>query len=849
MQDICLIVDGNSLLFRAFHALPLMDVNGVYTNAVHGFLSMLLKAITDEQPRYCVVAFDESAPTFRHTVYAEYKAGRRATPEELKMQFPIIREILSAMGLGVLSVQGWEADDILGTVAKMCTARDVRAMLLTGDRDALQLVREGCDLLFTRKGITETILFDPATVREYFGVTPEQVTDWKGLMGDASDNIPGVPGVGEKTAVKLLNEYGTLENVLANAENIKGKLGEKIRDNKEQAVFSKQLATIRPEAPVQVDFASVTTDRLYNGLPALKKYHLNGIAGRVEKMGGTQAAAETAEVTEEPEIRFLEEEEPGTPEAVNAFLTACGDAEKAIYIAQDTITLACGEKCARIVLSMDMLSEGMDPAQAMEALRPLFEGSVVTHDGKRLLRLAKEAGMPLPEITFDTMLAEYLISPLQKNYGLREFAEENAKGVLNLKLKLEKQLEAAGMSKLFREIEMPLLKTLFDMESEGFHVNAAELKTLSARFTQEAEALKEQIYTLTGSHFNLNSPQQLGKVLFEDLGLPHGKKTAKGYSTDVDTLEKIQDEHPCVPLILRYRQVAKLNGTYTDALTRKMDAQGRVHSFFDQTGTATGRISSSEPNLQNIPVRTPLGAQIRKAFTAKEGCVLVDADYSQIELRVLAHLSGDPAMCDAFIKGQDVHTRTAAEVYGVALEDVTKEMRSASKAVNFGLVYGISEFGLSRNIGISRREAADFITRYFEKYPGIKKYMDQSVRSGYDTGAAVTIMGRRRALPELKASNANTRSFGERVAMNAPVQGSAADIIKLAMVKVEQALKEHGFRAKLILQVHDELIIEAPKEEAEQVAALLKQCMEQVVQLNVPLVAEVKYGESWYETK
>ncbi len=847
MREILLAVDGNSLMHRAFHALPLMDVNGVYTNAVHGFLSMLLKACQELSPRYIAVAFDEHAPTFRHIAYADYKAGRRATPEELRPQFAVIKEILAAMGLGVLSVEGYEADDILGTLAKKCGENQLDCVLLTGDRDALQLIGEGTRVLFTKKGISESTLFDAAGVKEYFGVRPEQVTDWKGLMGDASDNIPGVPGIGEKTAVKLLGEYGTLESVLAHAGEIKGKLGEKLREHAELARFSKDLATIRPTAPIAFDLSAFEAGHMADGLPTLRKYQLNGIAGRLEKLGGNAEAA----VEPVPEtLPSSPMETLATQAEIAAFLSATAGQQTALHVTPTSTTLATPERSAEIALQQDMLSGGLLPEEAWQALRPALERPLYVHDGKRLLHLLSDQGLPLPRFAWDSMLGAYLHNPQEKSYALAQFERENAQGVLSLALRQKKLLEQEGMLPLMEEIEMPLLYVLFDMEQAGFQVDGGVLAALGASFSQEAEALKAEVYRLTGVHgFNLNSPQQLGKVLFETLGLKAGKKTQRGYSTDADTLEALANEHPCIAPILRYRQVVKLNSTYIDALLRKMDAKGRVHTFFDQTGTATGRISSSEPNLQNIPIRTELGREIRRAFIAAPGCLLTDADYSQIELRVLAHFSQDAAMVDAFQKGQDIHTRTAAEVYGVPMEQVTPAMRSSAKAVNFGLVYGISEFGLSRNIGVSRKEAADFIARYFARYPGVKKFMDESVRMGYDAGYAVTLMGRRRQLPELKSSNANVRSFGERAAMNTPIQGTAADIIKLAMVRVHDALKKEGLRARLILQVHDELIIEAPQEEEQAVRALLRKCMEEVQRLAVPLTAEIKSGESWYETK
>ena len=846
MRETMLVIDGNSLMHRAFHALPLMDADGVYTNAVHGFLSMLLKAVQDVAPRYIAAAFDTHVPTFRHTAYADYKAGRRAMPEELRPQFPVIKEILSAMGLGVLSVDGYEADDILGTLSVKCREAGIDCVLLTGDRDALQLVGNGTKVLFTRKGITESTLFDAAGVKEYFSVTPEQVTDWKGLMGDASDNIPGIPGVGEKTAVKLLNEYGTLENVLAHAGEIKGKLGEKIRDNAELAAFSKDLATIRPTAPIEFNLASFDAGHMGHGLPALRKYQLNGIASRMEKMG---LEGENALEQPEQEAEF-ERETLASAQAIATFVERAKGHPAALHVTPMAMTVAYPGHLGDIQLQQDMLSDGLLPDEAWEALRPLLTEKLCVHDGKKLLHLLSDRHFPLPQFAWDTMLGAYLHNPQEKSYALGKLGREDAAGILLLQQKQEKQLRDEGMLDLMNEIEMPLLYVLFDMEQAGFQVDGEVLSKLGAEFTQQAEELKEEVYKLTGVRgFNLNSTQQLGKVLFEELNLPHGKKTQRGYSTDAETLEKLVDAHPCIAPILKYRQVVKLNSTYIDALIRKMDGSGRVHSYFDQTGTATGRISSSEPNLQNIPVRTEIGREIRKAFITRPGCVLADADYSQIELRVLAHFSGDHAMVDAFQKGQDIHTRTAAEVYGVPMEEVTKDMRSSSKAVNFGLVYGISDFGLARNIGISRKEAAAFIARYFERYPGVKKFMDDAVKKGYENGYAVTLMGRRRQLPELKMTNANMRNFGERAAMNTPVQGTAADIIKLAMVRVHHALKKEGLKAQLILQVHDELLIEAPKEEEDKVAAILQDCMEQVYHLSVPLVADVKTGESWYETK
>lgn len=845
MRDTFLIVDGNSLLYRAFHALPLMDYNGVYTNAVHGFLNMLLRCMRERSPRWCAVAFDEHGPTFRHTEYAEYKAGRAPTPPELRPQFDIIKEILSAMGLGVLSLQGYEADDILGTLSLQCREKGMDALLLTGDRDALQLVDDEITLLLTRKGISEVEECTPARVKELFGVLPTQITDLKGLMGDSSDNIPGIPGVGEKTAVKLLDQYETLENVLAHSGEIKGKLGERVRENTEKARFSKWLATIRRDIPLEVHYDACEAHRMADGIPTLRKYGLMTIANRMAQELGVPAENEA----EADAPQFADWEEL-TAEGARALCE--GEKDVAVYLSEEELSLCGGEKRLRAPLGgqtslFEMHGLGNDP---MADCAPVWQRPIVTHNGKKLLHTLAVQGRPLPEIAFDTMLAAYVLNPQEKSYHLSAFADADASGVWALRQRQEKQMRREGLEELYRQIELPLLNVLFDMEREGFRVDIPVLQDIGARLSQRENELREHIYTLCGvGEFNINSPKQLGDVLFSKLGLRAGRKTSKGFSTDAETLESLRDDHPAIADILEYRQVSKLHGTYIDALIRKVGEDGRIHTFFDQTGTATGRISSAEPNLQNIPVRTDMGREIRRAFIAAPGHVLIDADYSQIELRILAHFSGDHAMVDAFRQGQDIHARTAAEVAGINIADVTPQMRSHAKAVNFGLVYGISDFGLARNTGMSRKEAAAFIERYFAAYPGVKTFMEQKKAEGYAQGEVRTLFGRVRKLPELKSSNYNMRTFGERAAMNTPVQGTAADIIKLAMVRVHDALKQGRFRAKLILQVHDELIIEAPEEEKDRVAALLRGCMENVYALSVPLVAEVKMGNSWYETK
>ena len=853
MQETCVLVDGHSLMYRAFHALPPMDADGTPTNAVHGFLSMLFKVFEEQAPQYCVVCFDSHGPTFRNEIYDQYKATRSPMPDELRPQFAVIREILSAMGIGVVSLSGYEADDLIGTLSRQLKERAVRALILTGDKDDLQLVDDGVSMLFTRKGITETVLFDPAGVKDYFGVSPEQVVDWKALMGDSSDNIPGVPGVGEKTAVKLLQEYGSLDKTLESASHIKGKLGEKLAAHADLARLSQKLAAIDRQAPVQLSLKDASLDHMGDGLPALRKYQLSGASERLRRLTGAQAPVPDAAPAREIPWQTVADKE-----GLKALFTKAPKAPAAVFATPEELSIAWPDgPGAHLSLSsgqQDMFAspdKGMTIDEALAAIIPLVrENGFIAHNGKALYHQMRLKGAVPPPLAFDTMLACYLHNSQERSYALQDFAKRDARGIAELYAKQLLQLKDEDTEKLYHDIELPLVRVLYDMEAEGFQVDGQVLSDLGAEFSRRSEALREDIYRRTGvTGFNLNSPQQLGKVLFETLGLPAGRKTKLGYSTDAAVLESIAELHPAVPLILEYRQVTKLNSTYIDAMLRKMDGSGRIHTTFDQTGTATGRISSVDPNLQNIPVRTDMGRDIRRAFIAKPGSLLVDADYSQIELRILAHMSGDEAMCDAFIKDQDIHLRTAAEINGVPLEAVTPRMRSDAKAVNFGIVYGISDFGLARNINTTRKRAADFISRYFDRYPKVHQFMQNAVKSGYEHGFIATLFGRRRLLPELKSGNANTRNFGERAAMNTPIQGTAADIIKAAMVRVHQALSEHHLKARLILQVHDELIIESPEEEVDKVTALLKSSMEQVAQLKVPLKCDIKSGHSWYDTK
>ena len=872
MADTFLIVDGNSLMHRAFHALPLMDAQGIYTNAIYGFLNMLLKVIREQDVRYIAVCFDERGPTFRHTAYPDYKAGRSATPEELRQQFRTIRELLTDMGVRWYTLMGWEADDLLATLSLKAENSDVRPLLLTGDRDALQLVDGRTELMFTRKGISETILFTPARVHEEYGFGPEQVTDWKGLAGDSSDNIPGIPGVGDKTAVKLLHQYGTLESILDHAGEVKGKLGEKLQTWQEQARMCKELATIRRDAPVDFRLSDCALPDLKAAIPALKKLRLNALIKRIEgdaEQSGAGASQQTAapvpEIAPLTLLPFQDAAAIDSAEGLAAWLNGLTDAAHplALHIGETAMSIAAQSgEFAVIGLGGDLLNPGPDPAEVLALLAPvLCSRPAVVHDGKRLWHQLHKMNLALPEkYDWDTMLGAYLINPQEKSYSLaalRGELAEDARGVASLAAWQKARIAADQMLHLMQDVEMPLSRVLFDMERVGFTVDTAFLRGLGERYVEQIDGAKQDFFAAcaqlagqTVKPINLNSTQQLGDLLFEQLGLPHGKKTTRGYSTSAEVLENLRDVAPeVIDPLLRYRQLTKLNSTYIEGLLRLTGPSGRVHSTFDQVATATGRISSSEPNLQNIPVRTEEGREIRQAFLPQEGWVLLDADYSQIELRLMAHFSGDDAMLDAFRTGQDVHARTASEIFEVPLSEVDGTLRSRAKAVNCGLIYGISAFGLSRNTGVTQQEAKTFIQRYFAKYPGVKRFMDTAAADGAENGYALTLMGRRRYLPELQSPNAMTREFGKRAAMNTPVQGTAADIIKLAMVRVHEALRREGLRSRLILQVHDELLLECPPEEAAQAARILQNAMESVIELSVPLSAEVHQGANWAEAK
>ena len=858
MAQKIVILDGYSLMYRAFHALqtPMTAPDGTPTNAVHGFVMMALKVIEEERPDSLAVAFDLHAPTFRHKMYDGYKATRKPMPDELRAQDPVIRELIGLMGIPILEKEGYEADDILGTVGKYCEEHGGEALLVTGDRDSFQLSGPHTTILYTRKGITDTVRVTPEYIRETYGLEPAQLIDVKSLMGDASDNIPGVPGVGEKTALRLVQQYGSLQATLDLAETEeKGKLRERLMGGRELAELSYTLAKIDRNAPIDVNPEAWKLGNIAAALPRLRQLRMNAAARRLtdvarEVMPHVSVETAAPETEDLPDIEVFAERE-----ALAARILELSKTAKWVSLHLGAnFTLATDSARLSMAMGGDLLSPGISDAEALEAALPLLE-----KDCPKVLCDLKSLPVDLDRVKgdiTDVMLAAYALNPQRPGFdgeslcqqeGVEGFAKHPATALRKLALLQAEQLRQNDLERIYREVELPLAYVLRGMEREGFLVDADALRALGVQFKAQIARLTDEIAELAGGErINLNSPKQLGELLFGRLGIPSPKKKI---STNAEVLEQLSADWPICGKVLEYRKYQKLESTYIDALIPMRDENGRIHTRFDPVGTATGRISSAEPNLQNIPVRTELGKAIRGAFVARPGWLLVDADYSQIELRVLAHMSGDATMIHAFREDQDIHARTAAEVYGVPLEMVTSQMRSASKAVNFGIVYGISEFTLAKNIGVSRYEAKEFIDRYFDRYPGVKAYMDGAVKKGHEQGYVTTLMGRRRYLPELMSSNFAVRSFGERCAMNSPIQGTAADIIKLAMIAVDRALKEEGFAARLILQVHDELIVEAPEGEAEAVRDLLRRCMEGVVTLDVPLRTDISIGGDWRACK
>ncbi len=957
------LIDAYSLIHRAYYALPSLTTSrGEPSNAVFGFAQMLLALLEAERPDYVAAAFDRSGPTFRDEVFSEYKAHRPSMPEDLRPQIARVEELLGAMNLAVYGIEGYEADDIIGTLARAARERDIDVVIVTGDRDLLQLVDDRVTVLLTRKGIRDMERLDPEGVEQKLGVPPERVPDLKGLMGDSSDNIPGVPKVGPKTAVQLLKQYGTLEDVLAHAAEVKGKVGENLLAFQDRARMSKEIAIIRTDAPVEFDadalrrrgpdarrLAALFRELEFKGL--LDRLHKSGVLGGAsgqETPGGAAADSATgaaadgagpgddaAEGTAAPAggeegpaparreagegqatLFHLETRSGAPPASIVRTRQALADAMASLGTAEATEPLVVGlaasgpDRMQAAIVGLALARSGnvvyvptghrggaageqVPWAEVRDAVAPMLRDPAIPkwcHDAKRLRIILRRHGVDLAGVTFDAMLASYLINPEQGDHSMPDVAmkfadrylvswkqrlsdagagrkpveveeldpaaaaehlAQEAAVIRELGPKLKERLRQDGLWELYQGMELPLVDVLVETEMNGVRLDTAYLADLSREMEGQVERLTQEIYRLTGEEFNINSPKQLSRILFDKLKLPVLKQTKTGPSTDHEVLEALAAEHDVVKLLLDYRQVTKLKSTYVDALPALIHPEtGRVHTTFNQAVAATGRLSSTNPNLQNIPIRTEEGKRIRKAFIPQgPGWVLLTADYSQIELRVLAHISGDEVLIDAFRRGQDIHTRTASEVFGVPPEQVTPDMRSAAKAINFGIVYGISSFGLARGTGLSQADAQRYISDYFHRYPGVRRYIDTVVESARERGYVTTLFGRRRYLPDLRSRNYARRSFAERTAMNSPIQGTAADIIKLAMVEAHRRLKEEGLRARLVLQVHDELVLEVPEEELVPTAALIRDCMANVVSLAVPLVVDVEAGPNWLDTE
>lgn len=835
-----LAIDGNSIMNRAFYGIRLLSAaDGTYTNAVYGFMNILQKLKDEVGPDRIAVAFDLKAPTFRHKKYAEYKAGRRPMPEELRGQFPLIKKVLREYGCSVLELEGYEADDILGTLSKKYSSGGNSCVIATGDRDALQLVSDSVNVILTatKAGRPETTVYTPAAVAEKYGVSPSELIDVKALMGDSSDNIPGVAGIGEKTACKLIAQYHNIDAIYNDLESLEVTKGvrDKLERGRENAFLSRWLGTICCDVPINeseitepsADFAALKA--------TLISFEMYKIADRIIPKDIQPLPTEKPEKSES--ITVMEDDE--------ADISGC-----ALYFEN-------GVLCAKSGDVAYILHENIPSAVAKAK-------NITAHDSKQLYHLLGLSDKA--DFYFDTMLAAYLLDPDQSDYSLGrlgakyatpprsfecEYADliSNADMIERLYKTLSEHIEENEQQKLLFDIEIPLAFTLYKMEQDGVMIDCDGIKEFSRSLEREEKSLTQAVYDEVGYEFNLNSPKQLGTALFEKLGLPHGKKTKTGYSTNADVLEKLRYESGAVENLLKYRSITKLRSTYCDGLLRVVSSDGRVRSTFKQTETRTGRLSSTEPNIQNIPVRTPLGRQMRKYFKAQDGCVLVDADYSQIELRVLAHIADDETMIKAFKDGTDIHTVTASQVFGLPEDMVTPILRSRAKAVNFGIVYGIGAFSLSKDIGVTVSEAKEYIEGYLSTYKGVSDYMDRVVGEAKEKGYVTTLFGRRRYLPELSMSNHNMRAFGERVARNMPIQGTAADIIKIAMNRVRCRLKAEGLKARLIMQVHDELICEAPENEQAAVERVLKDEMENAVSFSVPLTVDVKSGKTWYDAK
>ncbi|MCA1032015.1 DNA polymerase I [Bacillus timonensis] len=876
MEKKLVLIDGNSIAYRAFFALPLLsNEKGIHTNAVYGFTMMLMRILETEKPTHLLVAFDAGKTTFRHKTFTEYKGGRQKTPPELSEQFPFIRELLDSYNIARYELENYEADDIIGTLSTQAEKEGFAVKVISGDKDLTQLASDKITVDITRKGITDVDSYTPAFIQEKYGITPEQIIDMKGLMGDSSDNIPGVPGVGEKTALKLLKEFGTVEKLLESIEQVSGKkLKEKLEENRDLAILSKELATIFREAPITITI----NDLHYEGYDVQKVveiYKELGFNSLLEKLGENIEEEETQledvsftssdNVTEsmlQPNSSLIVEIEEDNYHQAEILGVGIVNDNGAYYLSGD------------VALASEKFKEW---AESAEYKKTVF-------DGKRSIVALGWKGIQLKGVSFDCLIASYILNPsdsstdiasIAKNKGITDVQTDEAvygKGAKRqipdeqtlsehivrkaivleqLKEKFSQELRENEQYELFSELEMPLSIILAEMELTGIKVDIERLTNMGEDLRSKLAQLEERIFELAGESFNINSPKQLGVILFEKLGLPPIKKTKTGYSTSADVLEKLADKHDVVREILHYRQLGKLQSTYIEGLLKVVHTDSaRIHTIYNQVLTQTGRLSSTDPNLQNIPIRLEEGRKIREAFIPSEkGWVIFAADYSQIELRVLAHIANDQNLVDAFNKDLDIHTKTAMDVFHVNEDEVTSNMRRQAKAVNFGIVYGISDYGLSQNLDITRKEAADFIERYFNSFPGVKEYMDEIVQEAKQKGFVTTLLQRRRYIPEITSRNFNVRSFAERTAMNTPIQGSAADIIKKAMIDMAFRLKDEKLQTKLLLQVHDELIFEAPPEEIEKLKRIVPEVMEQAISLKVPLKVDYSYGPSWYDAK
>ncbi|MBQ9297754.1 MAG: DNA polymerase I [Clostridia bacterium] len=897
-----LVIDGNSIINRAFYGIMgnkmLMTADGTYTNAVYGFLAIMFKALEDIKPEYLAIAFDLKAPTKRHLLYKEYKGTRKGMPDELAQQMPILKNVLRAMNITIIEKEGYEADDILGTLSNMAAKENINAIILSGDRDTFQLINKKINVRIphTKAGKTETEDYTVEKIAEIYGLEPKELIEVKGLMGDASDNIPGVPGVGEKTAIKLIKEYKNIDELYNKIEtkqdDLRGALREKIEQNKDLAILSRTLGTIDTNVPLDMAIEDIKIKEWDNEkvLEIFTELKFNRYIERFE-LGNNKKQEKLEEINSEllklTDISRIEKilEEINKTKKIYYLLEKENSNNKELIINKTikaiSVYIPSENKVYYILVNNNM-----------EMFKNIFEDFTIEkygYDLKEDIILLKQIGINANSMKFDIKIAGYILNSVTNQYEIKNLAEtylnlnlddfsgedtqkqkqqislfeetekekinelETAKSFMLYKLKnaLEEQLKQTNALELFNNIEMPLVPVLASMEYEGVYVDKQELIEFGKKLQEKIEELTNEIYKLAGQEFNINSTKQLGEVLFEKLGLPVYKKTKTGYSTDVDILEKLRPEHPVIEKILEYRQITKMNSTYVEGVIPFINPRTqRIHSHFHQTVTATGRISSSDPNLQNIPTRMELGKQLRKVFKVQnENQVLVDADYSQIELRVFAHMSEDTEMINAFNNGEDIHKQAASKVFGIPLEEVTSEQRSKAKAVNFGIVYGISDFGLAAQIGVSKKEAKQYIEQYLEKYSGIKKYMDETPEKVKQKGYVETIYKRRRYVPEITSKNYMVRQFGIRAAMNMPIQGTAADIIKIAMINVYNELKKQNLKSKLILQVHDELLIETYKEEQEVVKNILKNCMENVIKLSVPLKVDINEGINWYEAK